>query len=101
VLARVLFGAKTERSPMSATDRSPDMEPGERMDNSQKTVLLMLFDDSVPWTLDELGRELKSQLDAAAAVSALAGAGLVHRPGDFVIPTRAARRSDELYEGAI
>ncbi len=86
---------------MSATDRSPDMEPGERMDNSQKTVLLMLFDDSVPWTLDELGRELKSQLDAADAVSALAGAGLVHRLGDFVIPTRAARRSDELYGGAI
>jgi len=35
------------------------------------------------------------------AVSALAGAGLVHRLGDFVIPTRAARRSDELYEGAL
>lgn len=48
-----------------------------------------------------LGRELKSQLDAADAVSALAGAGLVHRLGDFVIPTRAARRSDELYEGAL
>jgi hypothetical protein len=87
---------------MSAIDRNPDhMEPGERMDNSQKTVLLMLFDDCVPWTLDELGRELKNQLDAADAVSALAGAGLVHRLGDFVIPTRAARRSDELYEGAL
>jgi len=36
---------------MSATDRTPDsMEPGERMDNSQKTILLMLFDDRVPWT---------------------------------------------------
>jgi hypothetical protein len=102
VLARALFGAKTERSPMSAMDRNPhELEPGERMDNSQKTVLLMLFDDRVPWTLDELGRELKSQLDAADAVSALAGAGLVHRLGDFVIPTRAARRSDELYEGAL
>jgi hypothetical protein len=87
---------------MSATDRNPDhTEPGERMDNSQKTVLLMLFDDRVPWTLDELGRELKNQLDAADAVSALAGAGLVHRLGDFVIPTRTARRSDELYEGAL
>jgi hypothetical protein len=87
---------------MSATDRNPGhMEPGERMDNSQKTVLLMLFDDRVPWTLDELGRELKNAMDAADAVSALAGAGLVHRLGDFVIPTRAARRSDELYEGAL
>src|SRR5664279_3087579 len=39
VLARALFGAKTERSPMSATDRRPDdMDPGERMDNSRKTV---------------------------------------------------------------
>jgi hypothetical protein len=87
---------------MSATDRNPhDMEPGERMDNSQRTVLLSLFDDHVPWTLDDLGRELKCRLDAADAVSALAGAGLVHRLGDFVIPTRAARRSDELYEGAL
>jgi hypothetical protein len=87
---------------MSATESNPaHLEPGERMDNSQKTVLLMLFDDRVPWTLDELGRELKNQLDAADAVSALAGAGLVHRLGDFVIPTRAARRSDELYEGAL
>jgi hypothetical protein len=87
---------------MTATARNPhDMEPGERMDNSQRTVLLMLFDDRVPWTLDELGRELKSHLDAADAVSALAGAGLVHRLGDFVFPTRAARRSDELYDGAL
>lgn len=87
---------------MSATDRNPDdMDPGEQMDTSQRTVLLMLFDDRVPWTLDELGRELKSHSDAADAVASLAGAGLVHRLGDFVVPTRAARRSDELYGGAI
>jgi hypothetical protein len=51
----------------------------------------MLFDHRVPWTLDELGRELKNHLDAADAVSALTGAGVVHRLGDFVAPTRAAR----------
>ncbi|HEV7564403.1 MAG TPA: hypothetical protein VGO31_00400 [Microbacteriaceae bacterium] len=86
---------------MSASDRKPDMDPGERMDNSQRTVLLLLFDNRVPWTLDELGRELKDHLEAVDAVSALAGAGLMHRLEDFVIPTRAARRSDELYEGAL
>jgi hypothetical protein len=87
---------------MSAIDRTPhEMEPGARMDNSQRTVLLLLFDDDVPWTLDELGRELKCHLDAADAVSALAGAGLVHRVGDFVISTRTARRADELDGGAI
>jgi len=76
VLARAVFGDQDREEPNERHgQKARPMEPGERMDNSQKTVLLMLFDDRVPWTLDELGRELKSPLDAADAVSALAGAG--------------------------
>jgi hypothetical protein len=87
---------------MSATDSILTGEtPGDRMDGNEKTVLLVLFDDPVPWTVEELGRELKDTGDAVDAVARLAGAGLVHRLGDFVFPTRAARRSDELYDGAL
>lgn len=80
---------------------SGDENPGERLDVDERAVLLLLFEDRMPWTLDELGREIKDRGDAADAVSALARAGLVHRLGDFVFPTRAARRSDELYDGAL
>jgi predicted transcriptional regulator len=80
---------------------SSNVNPVERLDTNERAVLLLLFDDRAPWTLDELGRELSDRGDAADAVSSLTRAGLVHRLGDFVFPTRAARRSDELYDGAL
>lgn len=59
-----------------------------------------MFSDPSPWTVQELGRELDGELRAEDAVRELAGAGLVHRlVGDFVVPTRAARRADDLHEG--
>jgi hypothetical protein len=95
---------------MSTTDSSEEM-PGERMDRRQRMVLYMLFRDSFPWTVEEMGRELGDHGQAADAIAELATDGLVHRfevaalPGrehvEFVIPTRTARRSDELYEGAM
>jgi hypothetical protein len=75
-----------------------DDTPADQADGLDKIVLLLLFDDRMPWTVDELGRELNSRLEAADAIASLAGAGLVHRLDDFVIPTRAARRSDEIFE---
>ncbi len=86
---------------MSATTGSDEQTPGERMDHRERMVLYMLHHDPVPWTVEELGRELGDQGHTSNAVAALAAAGLVHRFGEFVIPTRTARRSDELYEGAI
>jgi predicted transcriptional regulator len=86
----------TETSSISGDDA-----PGERLDANERAVLFLLFDDGAPWTLDEIGRELKDRGDAADAVSSLTRAGLVHRFDDFVFPTRAARRSDELYDGAL
>ena len=86
---------------MSAVDRNEEM-PGNRMDQRQKTVLMLLFDDPSPWSVQELGRELHDERLAVDAVAELAGAGLVHRlGGDFVVPTRAARRADVLYEGSL
>lgn len=87
---------------MGATSSTRDDEtPGERMDRREKTVLALLLQDPFPWTVEEIGRELDSQRYAVDSVASLAGAGLVHRLGEFVFPTRAARRSDELHEGAL
>lgn len=87
---------------MSLIDSIPDDQgPGERLDANEKAVLILLLEDRLPWTVEELGRELRGRGEAADAVAALAGAGLVHRHGDFVFPTRAARRADDLYDGAM
>jgi hypothetical protein len=48
---------------------SGDENPGERLDADERAVLLLLFEDRMPWTLDELGRELRDRGDAADAVS--------------------------------
>lgn len=85
---------------MSAMVSSEEQTPGERMDRRERTVLHLLIQDPFPWMIEELGRELGDETSTSDAVAALAGAGLVHRFGEFVIPTRSARRSDELYEGA-
>lgn len=84
---------------MSAVDRDEET-PGDRLDQHQRTVLMLLFSDPSPWTVQELGCELGEERLAVDAVGELAGAGLVHRlDGDFVVPSRAARRADVLYEG--
>jgi hypothetical protein len=84
---------------MSATDDEQTL--GERMDQRERMVLYMLFHDPFPWTAEELERELGSQEGVDDAISSLAAAGLVRRLGEFVIPTRAARRCDELYDGVV
>lgn len=71
----------------------------EQRDRS--VIGLLLSGGSWPWTVDEIARELRAPIEAADAVSRLTEAGLLHRFGDFVFPTRAARRADELEVGAI
>lgn len=87
---------------MDATDSTSDEErPGESERRGDKAVLANLFQDPFPWTVEEIGRELQDQDDAVDSVARLAADGLVHRFGEFVFPTRAARRSDDLHEGAL
>lgn len=64
--------------------------------------LLALY--PVQLTLEELNREIAGEegdfalLDAVErAVRELAAAGLVHRNGEVVLPSRAALRLDELF----
>jgi hypothetical protein len=58
---------------------------------------LVLDDQSWLWSIDEIGLELDDRLATSDAVTRLAAAGLLHRLGDFVFPTRAARRAGELH----
>jgi hypothetical protein len=71
---------------------------------TEKRALTLLLEDRLPWSLAELSRELGTSPDednAVDAVTALAGAGLIHRIGEFVFPSHAARRADEIYGGAL
>jgi hypothetical protein len=87
---------------MDATGNTSDEEtPSESDRRGDRSVLVNLFQDPFPWTIEEIGRELGNQDDATDSVARLAADGLVHRFERFVFPTRAARRSDELYEGAL
>ena len=88
-----------------------EQTPGERLDQYERHVLLALTQDPFPWTVAELTRDMgKEGRWTEDAVAALDAAGLVHRfvvlrPAredqqdelvEVVIPTRAARRLDEL-----
>jgi hypothetical protein len=54
-----------------------------------RNVLNLMLDDPWPWSLDEIARELPSEIEAHDAVTRLTDAGLLHRlEGDFVLPTR-------------
>lgn len=61
-------------------------------ERTQMLVMAQLLDGGHPWpwSVRELALELDDELGAADAVVALQGAGLIHRTGRFVWPTRAA-----------
>lgn len=63
----------------------------------ERAVIELLLGDRLPWTVEEIVREVSAErLDAIDAVSRLVAAGLLHRHGEFVFPTRTARRADEI-----
>ncbi len=63
-------------------------------------VIGLLFDGSWPWSIEELAREFNSRQRVEESVRRLAESGLAHRLGEFVFPTRAARRAVEIDLGA-
>ncbi len=70
--------------------------PAQDEDRVDRTVLVLLLDRERPWpcSTGELSRELGQ--DPTDALARLYGAGLICRLGEFVWPTRAAVRADEL-----
>jgi hypothetical protein len=84
--------------PDQSTPREPLHDPREAERHTDSTVLSLMFDDasSWPWSVEEIGRELANHDAARNAICRLAEHGLVHRIGEFVFPTRTARRAAEL-----
>jgi hypothetical protein len=72
-------------------------------DARDSAVLYRMLSDfpSFPWTVVELGREINDPLDAEDAVCRLVATGLAHRTGEFVWPTRSARRAHEIQTGSV
>lgn len=67
-----------------------------REDLVDQAVLSILVDDGAQvWSVGDLSRELDDPL-TAEAIGRLQRAGLVHRLGDCVLATHAARRAREL-----
>lgn len=79
--------------------RSDDERPEAEFSEPQveKAVIDHLLVDRLPWTVEELVRECScDRLATIDAIASLVGVGLVHRLGEFVFPTRTARRADEI-----
>jgi len=87
--------------PDQPTPRAALPDPCEAERHTDNTILGLLFNDasSWPWSIDEIGRELADPDRARDAVCRLHEHGLVHRMGDFVWPTRTARRATEIEIG--
>lgn len=69
----------------------------EAEDRAHGAILGLLLDDPcAPWSVDELARALKSEVEAVDGVANLHAAGLLHRCGELVFPTRAAIRANEV-----
>ncbi|MGN6371523.1 MAG: hypothetical protein ACTHM1_00810 [Solirubrobacteraceae bacterium] len=87
------------------THRIADAEPfvdNVSDEDRDKCVLGLLIDESPwPWTVQELGCELETNRGAEDSVDRLSRAGLLHRLGPFVFPTRAARRAEEIEAGTV
>jgi hypothetical protein len=82
--------------------RIEDDGPAHHENRADSTVLdFMLVGSSWPWSVDEIVRELGNKVDAEDAVARLIGTGLAHRFGEFVFPTRTARRAAELQLGTV
>ena len=67
-------------------------DPAQAERDFDSTVLRLLLDANVPWSVEEIVRELQDR-DARDSVARLTSAGLVNRAGELVFPARAARRA--------
>jgi hypothetical protein len=78
-------------------EKEPTDESGFSDTDHDRAVLHLLLGDSSLWNVEEIIREVSGKpLDTRDAITRLDSAGLVHRLGEFVFPTRTARRADEL-----
>jgi len=76
----------------------PDEQAIAPPSQTEDTILTLLLTDcdQRPWSIEELSREIGRPTDVIDAVTALHGAGLIHRIGDFVFASRAAVHYDQI-----
>jgi hypothetical protein len=70
----------------------------EDQDKVEHAVLDLLLSSDLPglWSVEEVQREIGKPLAVSDSLAHLTRTGLVHRCGEFVFPTRAAVRADQL-----
>ncbi|MGN6373665.1 MAG: hypothetical protein ACTHM1_11880 [Solirubrobacteraceae bacterium] len=69
-------------------------------EHHQRPLLMLLIwndKDGEWWTLQELMQRIGDPFAALDAMATLTDAGLIHREGDWVFPTRAARGYHHLF----
>jgi len=83
-------------------DQPNGVDMGQADDDAEREVLALLLESELPgpWSMQELGLEIGSQLAATGAVMRLHAAGLVHVCHGFAWPTRPAARLHRLADMA-
>jgi hypothetical protein len=78
-------------------DETTRTEAGED-DRIDAAIIGLLLDTATswPWSVEELTRELGDKLAVEDGLAGLYAAGLIHRSGELVFPTRAAIRSHQI-----
>ena len=82
--------------------RIPDEDPPDRCEQERQidcVILSFMFNEPWPWSVEEIALEYGDKDEASYSVRRLTETGLVHRFGDFVFPTHAARRAAEIEIG--
>lgn len=66
---------------------------------AESAIIDVLVNETAgPWSVDELARQLKSTMATVDGVASPYAAGLVHRCGELVFPTRAAIKANEFID---
>ncbi len=78
---------------------SAQLDPIDVPENFQRQLLMLLLWSSPEqwWSLEALVHRLGDPIEALDALTGLADAGLIHRQGKFVFPTRAALHYHHLF----
>jgi hypothetical protein len=75
------------------------LDPCTDEEQQDSAVIALVLREAWPWSVEEIGREIRNPSDAIDSVRRLTDSGLLHRIGDFVFPTRTARRAAEIEIG--
>ncbi len=68
-------------------------------ENFQRQILMLILWAGEDWyTITQLANHVGDTIDALDAMSALSDAGLIHRQGNYVFPTRAAIHLHNLFD---